>query len=124
MIKEFSHSRPLVNFWKDSRHRFLFLGSLALNLFLFFYIFFVFSKEEGLILLRYDLFSGVSVFGPWVRFLALALLGLLIFLVNSFLSSRFYENKEFRLSFVLLGASFLVQLILILHLLLIVFYQL
>jgi len=122
MIKKFSQFQPLINFWGNSSHRFLFLGSFVLNLFLFFYIFFTFSQEESLILLRYDLFSGVTVFGSWIRFLALALLGLLIFLFNSFLSSRFYENKEFRLSFALLVVSFLVQLILILHLLLIVFH--
>jgi hypothetical protein len=122
MIKKFSQDQSLISFWKDSRHCFLFLISFALNLFLFLYVFLNFSQEKGLILLRYDLFSGVSVFGPWIRFLALSLLCLLVFLFNSFLSSYFYKNQEFRLSLTLLKASFLVQLILILHLFLIVFH--
>jgi hypothetical protein len=62
--------------------------------------------------LHYNVFFGVDKFGPWYTVFQLPFFGLLVIVVNSFFSARFFE-KEKALSMFLIVIALLVQIMLL-----------
>lgn len=65
------------------------------------------------IILHYNVYFGVDMFGNWKRVFILPLMGLILLLVNLSLSLYFYKNKERIASHVLLMATLMIQLSLV-----------
>jgi hypothetical protein len=65
------------------------------------------------IILHYNVYFGVDMLGDWRRVYLLPLLGLILFVINLFLSLYFYKQKERIASHILLMATLMLQLSLI-----------
>lgn len=89
-----------------------FLSGLLLNLIIWLFLFINITPSLEPIPLHYNIYFGIDYFGPSNRIFFLPLLGLLILLVNFFLSLLFYF-KEKILSYFLIFSSILVQFLLI-----------
>lgn len=65
------------------------------------------------IILHYNVYFGVDMLGGWKNLFLLPAVGLILFLVNFFLSLYFYRRKERIASYLLLIATLIIQLSLI-----------
>jgi hypothetical protein len=68
--------------------------------------------SSGNIILHYNVYFGVDKIGGWKNAFLLPLIGLAVFLINLLLAAYLYRKKERIASYILLVASFMVQLIL------------
>jgi hypothetical protein len=88
---------------------FNFLANLINWLILAFFI----NKSEGNIILHYNVYFGVDNLGNWKEVFLMPSIGLILFLINFYLSFFFYENKERIASYILFMTALMVQLSLI-----------
>ncbi len=109
-----------INFWKETKIRFLVIASLTLNIFIWLYIIFNFFGVKNFVTLHYNVFSGVDTIGAWQRLFIPVLFGFLILIINLILAFYFYSRQEKKIVFVLLDSSLLVQIILLLSILLVI----
>lgn len=65
------------------------------------------------IILHYNVYFGVDMLGNWKQVFILPFLGLILFMINSYLSLYFYHQKERIASHILLMATLMLQLSLI-----------
>ncbi len=65
------------------------------------------------IILHYNVYFGVDMLGGWKNLFLLPAVGLILFLINFFLSIHFYKRKERIASYLLLMATLMIQLSLI-----------
>ncbi len=65
------------------------------------------------IILHYNVYFGVDMIGDWKRVFLLPLIGLFLYILNSFLSLFFYEKKERIAGHILLIANIIIQINLI-----------
>lgn len=65
------------------------------------------------IILHYNVYFGVDMLGDWKNLFLLPAIGLILFLINFFLSLYFYKRKERIASYLLLIAALMIQLSLI-----------
>lgn len=65
------------------------------------------------IILHYNVYFGVDMLGGWKNLFLLPAVGLILFLINFFLSLYFYKRKERIASYLLLMATLMIQLSLI-----------
>ncbi len=120
MIKKVFQNFSKINFWKESKIRFLIIASLTLNIFIWLYIIFNFLGVKDFVTLHYNIFSGVDTIGSWQRLFIPVLFGLLVLIVNLILAFHFYSQQEKKIVFVLLGNCLGVQIILLLSIFLII----
>jgi hypothetical protein len=62
------------------------------------------------IILHYNVYFGVDAMGNWKSVFILPAIGLVLILINFFLSLYFYRNKEKVASYILLTAAFMAQI--------------
>jgi len=62
------------------------------------------------IILHYNVYFGVDMLGNWKEVFLLPFIGIILFLINTFLSIHFYRRKERIASYLLLMASLMIQL--------------
>ncbi len=65
------------------------------------------------IILHYNVYFGVDMLGGWKNLFLLPATGLILFLINFFLSLYFYKRKERIAGYLLLIATLMIQLSLI-----------
>jgi len=65
------------------------------------------------IILHYNVYFGVDMLGNWKQVFMLPFLGLILFIINFYLSLYFYHQKERIASHILLMATLMLQLSLI-----------
>ena len=71
----------------------LLLSALVINVFFWLFILFKFSSITTPIPLRYNVVVGINSIGSWKIMYQLTLIGLIIWLINGFLTTFFYQKK-------------------------------
>lgn len=97
-----------------------FILSFLINVALMAALIINFFTAKEFIILRFNIYFGISKLGPWYEALILPLLGLAVTLVNFLLSFYFYL-KEKLLSYLLAVSTVAVSLILLLASILIIY---
>ena len=88
--------------------------NLLLNVGLWLFLIWQVEKFSPLIPLHYNIYFGIDLLGPWYQIFLLPILGLAIFLFNLFLGIIFFKPERRLISYFLVGAATLVQLIILL----------
>ncbi len=109
-----------INFWKESKIRFLIITSLSLNIFIWLYIIFNFLGVKSFVPLHYNIFSGIDTIGSWPRLFIPVLFGFSVLVINLILAFHFYSRQERKIVFALLDSCLVVQIILLLSVFLII----
>ena len=65
------------------------------------------------IILHYNVYFGVDVLDDWKKAFLMPLIGIFLFVINTFLGLYFYNNKERIASYILSIANLMIQLCLI-----------
>lgn len=68
--------------------------SLVLNIIFWIILLIKFFGEQEYIILRYNIYFGISDLGPWYRILILPAMGLLVIAVNLLLAFYFYFKNS------------------------------
>lgn len=84
--------------------------SLFINVILWIALILNFWHVNEFVVLRYNIYFGISAFGFWYNLLWLPLSGLIILLINFLLSFYFYKNQKF-LSYLLVFTALCSQVI-------------
>lgn len=71
------------------------------------------NRLDGDIILHYNVYFGVDAMGDWHRVFLLPIIGVIILALNAALAAYFFIKKERIASYILLLASFMVQVNLI-----------
>ena len=87
------------------------IGALVLNAANWLAIAFFIRPVDFPIILHYNVYFGVDVIGRWQQVYFLPAIGLFILLINSILGFLFYGQKERIVAYLLLLATFIVQII-------------
>ena len=86
--------------------------ALVLDVSLFIALLFVFGRSFDYVVVRYNIYFGISALGPWYQLLWMPFVGLLVLAVNFFLSLALYLNHRL-LSYLLAVATPLINLMLV-----------
>ena len=100
---------------KIRRNKFLvvlLLSALVINVFFWLFILFKLSSITTPIPLRYNVVVGINSIGSWKIMYQLTLIGLIVWLINSFFTTFFYQRNEKILSYFLSISNCLVQILL------------
>ena len=96
------------------------LLSLAINVFLWLTLILVLSARGQYIILGYNMYFGISAFGPWYNILLIPILSLLVIALNFSLSFYLYL-KEIILSYFLAAVALIFNLLLLVSALIIIY---
>jgi hypothetical protein len=109
-LKSKTRSFFTKDYFKSAIALWLIILSLAVNL-VDWVILGIFIKPADFpIILHYNVYFGVDMMGNYKLVFFLPFIGLILFLVNFFLSLYFYHHKERIASYLLLMAAFMIQL--------------
>lgn len=86
------------------------IGSLFLNGVCWGFLAFFVRPVDFPIILHYNVYFGVDIIGDWWQAYLLPFIGLVVLIVNMFLSYIFFKQKERVISYLLLLASLIVQI--------------
>ncbi|MEA2064747.1 MAG: hypothetical protein U9O66_00425 [Patescibacteria group bacterium] len=98
--------------FKDKAMSLCFFASLLLNIFIWIGYFLNIKNGESLIYLHYNIYFGVDFIGAWYKIFIIPIFGLIILLINYFISIRIYLNNKFA-SYILAGSALFAQFILL-----------
>jgi len=90
-----------------------FVFSLAVSIIGLIFVFFNFWRVSDYIILRYNIYFGISSLGFWARLLWLPGFGLAVCLLNFFLSFKLFLKDKLSAYFLSVGSAFVNLLILI-----------
>jgi len=96
------------------------LLSLAVNIFLWLALILVLGTRGQYIILGYNMYFGISAFGPWYNILLIPILSLLVIALNFSLSFYLYL-KEIILSYFLASTALILNLLLLVSALVIIY---
>jgi len=94
--------------------------SVLINIAIWVVLFFVFNEFSDYIILKYNIYFGISSFGPWYNILIVPMLGL-FFLVVNFLVGFYLYLKEKALSYFLAFSASIVNIIFLIISLIIIY---
>ncbi len=112
-IKSLSHKTKLFfrdSFWSNKIVIWLLSLNILANAINWIIIFIFLHSVDRNIILHYNVYFGVDKTGSWKQIFILSSIGLFVFITNLFLAIYFYKNKERIASYILLLASFMVQI--------------
>ncbi|MCK4745261.1 hypothetical protein KAS41_04325 [Candidatus Parcubacteria bacterium] len=98
--------------FKDKIMSFCFFASLLLNLIIWIYCFLNISMGDALIYLHYNIYFGVDFIGAWHKIFIIPIFGLIILLINYYISIQIYLKNKF-VSYILAGSALFAQFILL-----------
>ncbi len=101
------------DYFKNAIVVWLLLFSLAFNLANWIILGIFIQPIDLPIILHYNVYFGVDMMGNYKEVFILPLIGIILLLVNFFLSRHLYEKKERIASYLLLMAALMIQLALI-----------
>ena len=90
----------------------LFLVSLLINLILYLVIYLGIKPSAELLVLHYSVYFGIDLIGQWYKLYLMPAVGSFLFLVNFSLALFFYK-KEKIVSYLLTGATVLIEAFLV-----------
>jgi len=96
------------------------LLSLAINVFIWLALILVLGARGQYIILGYNMYFGISAFGPWYNILLIPILSLLVIALNFSLSFYLYL-KEIILSYFLAAVALVFNLLLLVSALIIIY---
>ena len=96
------------------------LLSLAINVFIWLALILVLGARGQYIILGYNMYFGISAFGPWYNILLIPILSLLVIALNFSLSFYLYL-KEIILSYFLAAVALIFNLLLLVSALIIIY---
>ena len=96
------------------------LLSLAINVFIWLALILVLGARGQYIILGYNMYFGISAFGPWYSILLMPILSLLVIALNFSLSFYLYL-KEIILSYFLAAVALVFNLLLLVSALIIIY---
>ncbi|MBI5766090.1 hypothetical protein HZA71_02565 [Candidatus Falkowbacteria bacterium] len=79
--------------------------ALSVNLVLWIILLFSFWRTSDYIILGYNIYFGISAFGPWYQILLLPLIGLIIIAVNFLLAFFVYLPQKILSYFLVIAAT-------------------
>ena len=79
--------------------------ALLINLALWIILLFSFWRQSDYIILGYNIYFGISAFGPWYQILLLPLMGLIIIAVNFLLAFFVYLPQKILSYFLVIAAT-------------------
>jgi len=97
-------------FMKNSIIRWLLVGTVFLNAANWALLAIFIRPVNFNIILHYNVYFGVDLIGGWWQTYTLPSMGIVFLLINFFLALQFYRNKERIASYILLLASFMIQI--------------
>ncbi len=103
-------------FWKSLFNKILFILAISFNLLTWIAPFFFWKTEKKEIILHYNAYFGVDLFGNWQQVFTLPLVGFFFIIINTWLSNYLYQRKELLASQLLLLVMVFVQINLIIAL--------
>ncbi len=112
-IKSLNHKTKLFfrdSFWSNKIVIWLLSLNILANAINWIIIFIFLHSVDRNIILHYNVYFGVDKTGSWKQIFILSSIGLFVFITNLFLAIYFYKNKERIASYILLLASFMVQI--------------
>lgn len=112
----FFHLRDLIENSPAKRDRIVFISfvfSLLVSVSSLIFIFFNFWRVNDYIILRYNIYFGISSLGFWARLLWLPGFGLLVTLLNFFLSFKLFLKDKLPAYFLAISSAFVNLLIII-----------
>ncbi len=94
--------------------------TISISIFLLTFIFLYFKIEPQVkpIALRYTIYFGISMIGPWYQIFIISLIGLIVIIIN-FISAYLLFLKNKILSYFLVLSSSIIQLLLLISAILI-----
>ena len=98
--------------WQDRTVYYGFILAAAFNLLLWIFIFYNLITDEAIIPLHYNVYFGVDLIGSKWQLLKLPFIGLIVLLINLFLSFKAYRYERVNSYFLIIGAV-LVEFILL-----------
>ena len=93
--------------------------ALLINLVLWLILLFSFWQTSDYIILGYNIYFGISAFGPWYQILLLPLIGLIIIAVNFLLALFVYLPQKILSYFLAIAATLINVIILVAGMLLV-----
>ncbi len=104
------------SFWKNLINKILFSLALFLNLIIWILPLFFWKTERYQIILHYNAYFGVDLFGDWKQTFLIAIISFIFIVINTYLSNYLYQKEEYLGSNILLLISIFIQLISLLSL--------
>ncbi len=104
------------SFWKNLINKILFSSALFLNLIIWILPLFFWKTERYQIILHYNAYFGVDLFGDWKQTFLIAIISFIFIVINTYLSNYLYQKEEYLGSNILLLISIFIQLISLLSL--------
>ena len=113
MVSLISQISQFRSFIQDRLVKINLLASLVLNIIIWTMLAWQTKFFPELITLHYNIYFGIDLLGYWYQIFLLPALGLIVFLLNSFFAILLF-NKEKIISYFLVGATTLIQVLLLL----------
>lgn len=115
-VEQILHRRK---FFQDKKNFFAVVGVALLNAGSWALLYFTIHAQEDPIFLHYNIYFGVDLIGQWYRLYLMPLIGLAVAAVDTVLAAALYRRAR-ALSYVLLGITVFLQLLLLLSVWLII----
>lgn len=107
-----THTYPLKLYFKYWPNLIMLLLSLAVNLFVWFWLVFRIRPQSELIFLHYNILFGVDYIGEWWRVYFMPLTGLLIFILNFVVGWALFHKDKF-VSIILNAVNLMCQVLIL-----------
>jgi hypothetical protein len=104
----------MILFFKNKIIRFTLIFSIIFNLLSWILFYFRIRISTEPIILRYNIYTGISLIGPWYYVFYFSLAGLLILILNFILAKKFFLEKRI-LAYALAIISLICQTLILLY---------